>query len=192
MYLLSKVLAGLAANDETYLTQLDRLPEVGRNLLENYADLVKQLGSDLSIDRVFFLGSGIYYGLACETMLKMKEMSLTYAEAFHFMEFRHGPKSMVNDHTLVVGMVSDSTREQEVAVLREMRGLGARVLAIAEDGGSNDLGGADYVVPLRSGLPETARGVLYLPLLQLMAYHRSMAKGLNPDRPQNLDAVVYL
>ncbi len=192
MYVLTQVLAGWAAGDDAYLASLERLPGVGRTLLDDHADLAERLGGDLAIDRVFFLGSGIYYGLACETMLKMKEMSLTYAEAFHFMEFRHGPKSMVNERTLVIGMVSDSVREHEVAVLREMRGLGARVLAIAEDGTSDELGGAEFVVTLRSGLPETARGVLYLPLLQLMAYHRSMAKGLDPDRPQNLDAVVYL
>ncbi|HEY63555.1 MAG TPA: SIS domain-containing protein [Caldilineae bacterium] len=192
MYVLTQVLAGLAAGDDAYLAQLDRLPDAGRALLDNYSDLAERLGSDLGIDRAFFLGSGIYYGLACETMLKMKEMSLTYAEAFHFLEFRHGPKSMVNESTLVIGMVSDSAREHEVAVLREMRGLGARVLAIAEEGTAEELGGADFVVTLNSGLPETARGVLYLPLLQLMAYHRSMAKELDPDRPRNLDLVVHL
>jgi glutamine---fructose-6-phosphate transaminase (isomerizing) len=41
-------------------------------------------------------------------------------------------------------------------------------------------------------LPETVRNVLYLPVLQLLAYHRSLAKGLNPDRPNNLEAVVRL
>jgi glucosamine--fructose-6-phosphate aminotransferase (isomerizing) len=193
MYLLTQVLAGLAARDESYVTRLEQLPRIGRALMNGYAGLMQEPGSDLDgIERVFFLGSGIYYGLACELMLKMKEMSLTYSEAFHFMEFRHGPKSMVNDHTLVIGLVSDAVRDREVAVLREMRGFGARVLAIAEEGTSADLGGADFVIPLRSGLPETARGVLYLPLLQLMAYHRAMAKGLDPDRPRNLDAVVYL
>ncbi len=192
MYVLTQMLAGLAAGNEAYMAQLDRLPQIGRVLLDGYASLTAEIGSDLSIERMFFLGSGIYYGLACEVMLKMKEMSLTHAEAFHFMEFRHGPKSMVNERTLVIGLVSDTVRAREVAVLREMRGFGARVLAIAEEGTSEELGGADFVIPLRSGLPETARGVLYLPLLQLMAYHRAMAKGLDPDRPRNLDAVVYL
>jgi glucosamine--fructose-6-phosphate aminotransferase (isomerizing) len=192
MYILTKALAGLAAGNDDYFGLLSRLPKAGRVLFDDYTSLAQQVGSDLGIERIFFLGSNIYYGLACETMLKMKEMSLTHAEAFHFMEFRHGPKSMVNERTLVVGMVADTVRAREVAVLREMKQLGARVLAIAEEGTADELGGADYVVNLHSGVPETARGVLYLPILQLMAYHRSLAKGLNPDRPQNLDAVVYL
>ncbi len=192
MYVLTAAIAGWAAGNEAYVEQLNRLPKLGRTLLDNDHAIAQQVGSDLSIERVYFLGSNIYYGLACEAMLKMKEMSLTHAEAYHFMEFRHGPKSMVDDHTLVVGLVGDAVRAREVAVLREMHELGARVMALAEDGTSADLGGADYVVPLHSSLPETARGVLYLPLLQLMAYHRAMAKGLDPDRPTHLDAVVYL
>ncbi len=192
MYLLTQVLAGLAADDQAHLAQLDRLSEAGQRLLDRHAGLAEQLGTDFGIDRVFFLGTGIYYGLACEAMLKMKEMSLTYAEAFHFMEFRHGPKSMVNEQTLVVGLLSDSVQEHEIAVLREMRSLGARVLALADESAADTLQEFDFVVPLCSDLPETARGALYMPLLQLMAYHRSMAKGLDPDHPHNLDAVVYL
>jgi glucosamine--fructose-6-phosphate aminotransferase (isomerizing) len=47
-------------------------------------------------------------------------------------------------------------------------------------------------VSFNSRVPEQVRGVLYLPALQLMAYHRSLAKGVNPDRPMNLTAVVKL
>ncbi len=45
---------------------------------------------------------------------------------------------------------------------------------------------------LKSDIPESVRSVLYLPPLQLMAFYRSLAKGLNPDRPKNLTAVVKL
>jgi glucosamine--fructose-6-phosphate aminotransferase (isomerizing) len=48
------------------------------------------------------------------------------------------------------------------------------------------------VVELRSGLPELQRPALFLPVLQLLAYYRACEKGLNPDRPNNLDAVVRL
>jgi glucosamine--fructose-6-phosphate aminotransferase (isomerizing) len=47
-------------------------------------------------------------------------------------------------------------------------------------------------VAFGSHLPEPSRNVLYLPVLQMMAYYRSIAKGLDPDRPHNLDAVVEL
>jgi glucosamine--fructose-6-phosphate aminotransferase (isomerizing) len=123
-------------------------------------------------------------------MLKLKEMSLTSSEAFHFLEFRHGPKSMVDERTLVVGLLSDAARELEMAVLREMQELGARVLILADSG--DNLGWADQVVAFEAGLPELACLPLYLPVLQLFAYYRSIRKGLNPDAPRHLDAVVQL
>ena len=90
---------------------------------------------------------------------------------------------MVGTSTVVVGMLSDGNRAYEAAVLDEMEHLGARVLSLGE---------ADATVAFRSGVTEAVRNVLYLPALQLMAYHRAMAKGLNPDEPTNLDAVVKL
>ena len=67
--------------------------------------------------------------------------------------------------------------------------MGATILAIDDSG--DDIP-ADYVVAIHSGLNSLVRGPLLLPVLQLLAYYRSMKKGLNPDRPRNLDAVVVL
>jgi glucosamine--fructose-6-phosphate aminotransferase (isomerizing) len=113
----------------------------------------------------------------------MKEMTLTHSEAFHFFEFRHGPMSMVSESAVVVGLLSESNASRESAVLKEMQALGGKTLNLAESG-------AD--VSFESGVPEYTQGVLYLPILQLMAFYRSLEKGLNPDRPNNLTAVVQL
>jgi glucosamine--fructose-6-phosphate aminotransferase (isomerizing) len=113
----------------------------------------------------------------------MKEMTLTHSEAFHFLEFRHGPMSMVGRSAVVVGMLSDANRMHEAKVLAEMRTLNGTVVSLGE---------SDADVVFDSGIPEPARGVLYLPVLQLMAYSRSLKKSLNPDRPTNLTAVVKL
>jgi glucosamine--fructose-6-phosphate aminotransferase (isomerizing) len=115
--------------------------------------------------------------------LKMKEMTLTHSEPFHFLEFRHGPMSMVNGNALVVGMLSDANRAHEARVLSEMKMLGGAVFS---------LGGEQADVAFGGDIPEQVRGVLYLPILQLMALYRSLAKDLNPDRPANLTAVVKL
>lgn len=143
----------------------------------------KAIGENLALDRFYFLGSGIRYGLACEVNLKMKEMTLTHSEPFHFLEFRHGPMSMVNESAAVIGLRSDANAAHEQKVLDEMRAKGGTLLSLAE---------ADANITFESGVPEAVRAVLYLPTLQLMAYHRSIAKGLNPDRPNNLTAVVKL
>jgi glucosamine--fructose-6-phosphate aminotransferase (isomerizing) len=117
-------------------------------------------------------------------------MSLTTSEAYHFLEFRHGPKSMVDESTLVVGLLSEEAREAETAVLNEMKQLGATILILAESG--DGLSWADHVVSFEANLPELARLPLYLPVLQLFAFYRSVGKGLDPDAPRHLDAVVQL
>jgi glucosamine--fructose-6-phosphate aminotransferase (isomerizing) len=186
----SIALAALAGGQVEYVDKLAALPSLGERLLERSRAMAQSLGEDLDLSQVFFLGSGPRYGLACEAMLKLKEMSLTTSEAYHFLEFRHGPKSMVDESTLVVGLLSEEAREAETAVLNEMKQLGATILILAESG--DGLSWADHVVCFESDLPELARLPLYLPVLQLFAFYRSVGKGLDPDAPRHLDAVVQL
>jgi glucosamine--fructose-6-phosphate aminotransferase (isomerizing) len=100
--------------------------------------------------------------------------------------------SVVNERTLVIGFLSDTGLLKELDVLKHMQQLGARTLALIEDGARFTDWRADDVIELRSGLDEWERGPLYLPAIQRLAYHRALAKGLNPDRPRNLEAVVEL
>lgn len=183
MYVAASAFCARMAGHDDLLDAMETLPEVGTSLIENYESSAKEIGSNLDFDRFYFLGSGTRHGLACEVNLKMKEMTLTHSEPFHFLEFRHGPMSMVNEQAVVVGMLSDMNRMHEAKVLAEMESLGGKVMSLGETA-------ADVV--FRSGIPESVRGVLYLPVLQLMAFYRSVAKGLNPDRPKNLTAVVQL
>jgi glucosamine--fructose-6-phosphate aminotransferase (isomerizing) len=189
MFLLIQAAACIACGDEELLNELNKLPEGFTRLVGDYQALIKEIAESQAFERIVFLGSGVNYGLACEAMLKMKEISLTAAEAFHFLEFRHGPKSLAGPGTLIVGLVDEAAREHESLVLEEMRGLGAAVLAVSS--GKQRLP-ADFHIPLGSGVSYLAERALTLPLLQLLAYHRAIYKGLNPDRPANLDAVVRL
>lgn len=166
------------------------LPEHGEAVIAQAAPIAQALGEDVSLDKVFFLGSGPYYGLACEAMLKMKEVSLSTAESYHFMEFRHGPMALIDQRSLVVGLVSEAALAQDVAVLTQMRAIGARVLALTPTPLARDL--VDHQVVLPGGLTDGERGPLYLPAPQLLAYHRAVVKGIHPDQPQNLSAFVSL
>ncbi len=162
----------------------------GGEMVRNCESLAKTLGDNGALSRFFFLGSGPCYGLACEAMLKMKEMSLSYSEAYHLLEFRHGPMSMVGNDSLVIGLLSGNHVNHQLGVLRDMRALGALTLAVAERNTSEISKVADFIIPLNSGLSPVWRAPLYLPILQLMAYFRAIAKGLDPDHPTHLEAVV--
>jgi len=192
MTLLALGLAALLARDGEMVERLQRLPAALEGLVGRMGDLPRRLGEDEGIERLFFLGGGPLYGLACEAMLKTKEMSLSQAEAYHPLEFRHGPMSMVNGRTLVVGFLSDTGLAEEVRVLRDMQSLGARVLAFVEDAVAFSDWRPDYIIELRSGLSEWERGPLYLVPIQHLACHRALMNGLDPDRPTHLTAVVEL
>ena len=158
-----------------------------RHLLERCDDLARSLAENSAIKKFFFLGSNALYGIACEAMLKMKEMSLSYSEAYHTLEFRHGPMSMVGEDSLVIGLISPDAAKQEARVLDEMADMGAKVLAI----GQTHIGNHQRV-RLPADLPAWSTPVLCLPVLQLLAYHRAIFNDCDPDQPQNLSAVIEL
>ncbi|MCI0398963.1 MAG: SIS domain-containing protein, partial [Chloroflexi bacterium] len=187
MLILAQALAAAVAGED--VTALAALPGRLSSLLENTAGLFETLGQRIDLERIFFLGSGYQYGIANEAMLKMKEMSLTDSEAFHFMEFRHGPMSMATKKALIVGLFSEGVRAHEERVLSEMMALGAHTV------GLNASPSSDYEYNVffdNHAVPAWALPALFLPPLQLLAYHRSISKGLDPDNPRNLEAVVSL
>lgn len=187
MLLLAQAMAATVAGQESSV--LWALPDHARALLDATAPLTEALGSHGGLRQIFFLGSGPQVGVANEAMLKMKEMSISHSEAYHFMEFRHGPKSMVDAQSLVVALLGEAAFEHERAVLDEVAALGATTLALAPAYRAID---ATHVVRLPAELPWWAYPVLYLPTLQLLAYHRAVSRGLDPDSPRHLDAVVTL
>jgi len=189
MLVLSQFLAGLVTKNFNYIESLQTLPAACNKLLSKYDGLARELGNDSELEHFIFLGSGMNFGLASEAMLKMKEMSLSSSQAFHFLEFRHGPKSVVTPNTLIVGLLNDLALEQEIKVLKEMQALGAKVLAVTE---TDIHAGLDYSIELCSQVPNISRAPLFLPVLQLIAFYRARMKGLNPDQPKNLSAVIRL
>ncbi len=185
MLLVLQQLAALVAGHD--LAASRPLPDFCRHLLNRYGGLAQSLGENSAISKFFFLGSDALYGIACEAMLKMKEMSLSYSEAYHTLEFRHGPMSMVGEDSLVIGLISPDAARHEQRVLQEMAELGATVLAIGQE-----LGPHQHQVALPADLPAWCAPVLYLPILQLLAYRRAIFNGCDPDNPQQLTAVVAL
>lgn len=182
LYIGTLAFASLRAKRSYLYEALHQLPVACSTILEQAHETARTLGNDQSITRCFFLGSGARYGLAAELSLKMKEMSLSESEPFHMLEFRHGPQSMARQGTLIVGLLSEAQRQHEEAVLNEMERLGASVVRVGSPPADIQL----------AALPEAIRGPLYLPFGQMLAYERAIARGLTPDRPSQLEAVVRL
>lgn len=165
----------------------------GKRVLSESFELAKRLGGLHKFTKFVFLGSGMLYGLVNEGMLKVKEMSLTQTEAFHFLEYRHGPISTLDEQTMVIGLLSEEGLDYELAVLENVRELGAYVVGLSAAQNSPLIQKVANDDLLLRSIPHKIWGdPLYLPFLQLLAYYRAVSKGLNADYPANLQSVVEL
>jgi glucosamine--fructose-6-phosphate aminotransferase (isomerizing) len=192
MLLALQSLAGLRVRDAGLLRALRELPEKTEAILPMVKRIVRSLVDSRSFADYVFLGQGPFYGVAQEAMLKVKEMSCSYAQCFHTLEFRHGPKSIVGPETLISFFLSDSGSEAEIGVLAEVKDLGGTTLVIADQANSAVQRAADYLIELSLEIPEAARAAAMVVPGQLLGFYTGVRKGLNPDEPRNLTRVVLL
>ena len=128
-----------------------------------------------------FLGGGAFYGIACEGALKLQEMSISYSQAFHPLEYRHGPISLLDEGSVAVMIYSDAA-DEEAKVTRDMQSKGAKVIGINGPG--------DLRIDL--GVTGAAATLAALPALQILGEHLALLKGINTESPRNLTKVVVL
>jgi glucosamine--fructose-6-phosphate aminotransferase (isomerizing) len=192
MYLAVQMLGSVLAHQDE---MTDLLTHAHRHFpaeLDQWEEQIAAVVADNALRHVFFLGSGPLYGIAIEASLKMSEMSLTEAFAYPFLESRHGPRSLIDDNSLVVGLFGRTAFSYENAVVAELkRDAGARIAALTAEGLPPVTGG-DVVLAGAALWPDAVQGLLYLPVVQLLAYYRAITAGVNPDQSRNLVPYVKL
>lgn len=161
--------------------ELLQAPDLASRLIERYEATAQQLAQSGKFDQYIYLGQGPYFGLACEAMLKTKEMACTPAEAYHSQELMHGPRYAVGASTLIVVLLSDGGRKWQLELLPKLKGFGAQVLVICDQAAPEVREHSDWVWELGSGLSDYGRLLLVMPLVQLFAYYRALALGKTLD-----------
>ena len=189
MLMALQFLSATFAGDEPFQRSLWQLPPLVKSLLPQHSPVLQQL-AERPFDDIVVLGQGPLFPIAAEVSLKVMECSSSYTQFFHTLEFRHGPKSIVNGRVLVIGLISSAGEREELAVLREMRSLGAVTAAFVSRSSPEVTAAADVVINMESALPALALQAAYVVWGQLFGAYRGIAKGLNPDEPLNLTRVV--
>ncbi len=192
MLLSLQYLAAGWAGDKKLREALEQLPAAAGSKLPAWQPQIQEFVEGRQFADYVCLGQGPYFGLACETALKITEMSVSYAQHFHTLEFRHGPKSIVSPATLLVFLLSEFGHNSEVDVLEEMKGLGATILTVTNHADKKIRASSDLVLELGLDLPELARIVPYVFAGQLLGLYTGIKKGLDPDNPRHLSRVVML
>jgi len=192
MLLALQELAAVISGNSGLSDALHRLPQSSATMPSQISNVVRQFVATHDFADYVCLGQGPFYGLACEYALKVTEMSISYSQAFHSLEFRHGPKSIVGPETLLTFLISEPGCDAESELLFEMKSLGATTLVVTNKADSRVRAASDLLIELSLDIPELARLTPSLFAGQLLGLHTGIHKGLDPDNPRNLSRVVML
>lgn len=191
MYLLTIHLAQeLGKMDEKTTMEIkgymEELPSLVNKILAKAPVIQRLTQKYIGSKNVFYIGRGLDYIVGMEGSLKLKEIAYLHSEPYAAGELKHGPIALIEDTTLVVGIVTqEALFEKTVSNIREVKARGARVLAIAMEGNKEIEKYADDVfyitrthwmlAPLLANIPQ-----------QLFAYYMALGLGNDVDKPRNL------
>lgn len=192
MYVAALTLGAILSGSQADLDTLRSAAGVFPSLIERAEPVIREAVQSRETSCVFFLGSGPLYGIVREATLKVLEMSFVPTFCYPFLESRHGPRSLLDTNTLVVGLYSQAGRGLEGPVLEEYtRNFGVNSLAFVPGSGW-DAGAVTRVIPAGVSWGDRLQGLAYLPLAQLTAYYTAIQRGLNPDVSRNTTSFIEI
>lgn len=135
---------------------------------------------------MFFIGRGIDYPLCLEGSLKLKEISYIHSEGYGAGELKHGTISLIENGTAVVAIgTDDALLGKMISNIKEVRARGAYVIAVVKEGTRGIEEVADKVIYVPNASRYLMPSITVVPL-QLLAYHTTVLKGFDVDKPRNL------
>ena len=169
-----------------YIKELETLPDKIQRIIDDKERIQWFASQQANAKDVFFIGRGIDYAICLEGSLKMKEISYIHSEAYAAGELKHGTISLIEDGTLVIGVLTQpSLYEKTVSNMVECKSRGAYLMGLTTFGNYNIEDTADFTVYMPKTDPHFATSLAVIPL-QLLGYYVSVAKGLDVDKPRNL------
>lgn len=195
MLLALQLLAAEFAGDRALREALLAMPRRAAAFVEQSRAAVEGFVARHDFADYVWLGQGPYYGLACEAALKVQEMSCAYAQSFHTLEFRHGPKAIVAANTLVLFQLSAAGYAAERGVLEEVHQLGGITAAVTGRADIPTAQAADLLLSTDAPAGTASEWADLAPRLvpaQWLGLFTSRKKGLDADHPRHLSRVVLL
>ncbi len=153
----------------------------------NESDKIRYIAESFKDARdLFFIGRGIDYALSMEGSLKLKEISYVHSEAYAAGELKHGTISLITEGTPVIAIATgDECYEKMISNMKEVKARGAKIIFITKYGAP----GAEQISDRTIYLPhcsEIFMPLIAVPVMQLFAYHVSVLRGCDVDKPRNL------
>lgn len=170
---------------EEVLKQMQLLPEACEKIIK-FAPEFKNIALKLMNSKnAIFLGRGIFYPIALEGALKLKEISYIHAEAYPAGELKHGPLALVDqDMPVIIIAPNDHCLDKINSNIQEVKTRGGQIILFTEETTKLNLNYQESVV--LPPCPSWIAPILYTIPLQLLAYFVAVAKGTDVDQPRNL------
>ena len=169
-----------------YIEELQSIPEKIERIIDDKERIQWFASKQVNAKDVFFIGRGIDYAICMEGSLKMKEISYIHSEAYAAGELKHGTISLVEDGTLMIGVLTQpALYEKTISNMVECKARGAYLMGLTTYGNYNIEDSADFVIYIPKIDPHFATSLAVVPL-QLLGYYISVSKGLDVDKPRNL------
>lgn len=169
-----------------YISELLTIPEKMQKVLEDKERIQWFAAKYANAHDVFFVGHGIDYAVCLEGSLKLKEISYIHSEAYAAGELKHGTISLIEQGTLVIGVLTQSELyEKTISNMLECKSRGAYLMGLTTYGKYETEDQVNFTVYVPK-VDEHFVGSLAVIPLQLLGYYVSVAKGLDVDKPRNL------
>ncbi len=190
-YILSAYMArekGLISDEslKAFTDEILKLPSKIEKALK-CDSITKRLSKHIATkEHMFFIGRGIDYPLCLEGSLKLKEISYIHCEGYGAGELKHGTISLIEPGTVVAAVATDNALfGKMVSNIKEVHARGAFVIAVVKEGTKEIEDIADEVIYIPSAENKLMPSLTVIPL-QLLAYHTTVEKGFDVDKPRNL------
>lgn len=191
----SMTLAGLLISDIQHIRQneqyVDKLVRYGKCILEDYADRLSRV-AELDFKKTVFLGSGLLKGSARESHLKMIELTdgHVFSQYDSFLGFRHGPKAIIDEFTVMVYLFSRDkyVSNYEVDLVRANSATEHIMysIGVSQFTPHPEMTGLDLVIVLgdsQDTIPDEYFAICSVIPSQILGLYKSLAVGLSPDSP---------
>ncbi len=169
-----------------YIDELSKLPDKIQKIIDDKERLQWFASKQANAKDIFFVGRGIDYAISLEGSLKLKEISYIHSEAYAAGELKHGTISLIEDGTLVIGILTQNALyEKTISNMVECKSRGAYLMGLTTYGNYNIEDNVEFATYIPKSDEHFSASLAVIPL-QLLAYYVSVAKGLDVDKPRNL------